>query len=218
MKTKLSLIFLIVALVLSGCRAGGQAAAAQTGVSPAAALSAIQLGIGTLQLEGTADAVTAAQAKELLTLWKAVRSLSGSRTAAAQEVQALFSQIESTLTAEQITAIAAMQIGQDDETALGLEQGSAPAVQASSSASGAPAGQTAQSGAGGPPAGGDMGAMGGGMELGGMEMGALAAPAETSSAAGATTAARSATSGAQVGVSSAVVSAVITLLEAKEAL
>lgn len=69
-----------------------------------------QLGFGTLLLEDTEYAVTPAQAAELLPLWKAARSLSDSDTVADTEMEALFNQIEETMTPEQLSAISEMQM------------------------------------------------------------------------------------------------------------
>ena len=69
-----------------------------------------QLMLGTMQLEGTGNAVTAKQAKALLPLWQA---LQGGVTAQ-DEVDAVLKQIEGTMTSEQVAAIAAMQLTQDD--------------------------------------------------------------------------------------------------------
>ena len=57
-----------------------------------------QLGFGTLLLEDTEHAVDAGQAAELLPLWKAARSLSESETVAEAELEAVFHQIEDTMT------------------------------------------------------------------------------------------------------------------------
>jgi hypothetical protein len=69
-----------------------------------------QLMLGTLLLEGTEHAVTPEQAKTLLPLWQA---LQGGVTAQA-EVNAVLKQIEGTMTQEQLQAIAAMQLTQED--------------------------------------------------------------------------------------------------------
>jgi hypothetical protein len=69
-----------------------------------------QLGFGTLLLEDSENAVDPAQASELLPLWKAARSLSESETVAEAELQAVFNQIEDTMTSEQISAIADLQL------------------------------------------------------------------------------------------------------------
>ena len=69
-----------------------------------------QLGFGTLLLEDSEYAVDPAQAVELLPLWKAARSLSQSETVAEAELQAVFNQIQDTMTSEQISAIADLQL------------------------------------------------------------------------------------------------------------
>jgi len=69
-----------------------------------------QLGFGTLMLEESEHAVTPEQASQLLPLWKAARSLSESETVAQAELEAVFNQVEDTMTPEQIGAINAMQL------------------------------------------------------------------------------------------------------------
>ncbi len=69
-----------------------------------------QLGFGTLLLEDSEYAVDPAQAAELLPLWKAARSLSQSETVAEAELQAVFNQIQDSMTSEQISAIADLQL------------------------------------------------------------------------------------------------------------
>jgi len=78
-----------------------------------------QLMLGTMQLEGTGNAVTPEQAQALLPLWKA---LQGGVTAQ-QEVAAVLKQIEGTMTSEQVDAIAAMQLTQEDLRTWMQEQG-----------------------------------------------------------------------------------------------
>ncbi len=69
-----------------------------------------QLAYGTLQLDGTANAITPEQAKTLLPLWQAILSLSGDSTTATEEINAVQDQIVSAMTTEQMQAIADMQI------------------------------------------------------------------------------------------------------------
>ena len=78
-----------------------------------------QLVLGTMQLEGTEQAVTPEQAATLLPLWRAMQ---GGVTAQA-EVNALLKQIEGTMTQEQLQTIAAMQLTQEDLQAWMEEQG-----------------------------------------------------------------------------------------------
>lgn len=73
-----------------------------------------QLILGTLQLESTDLAVDSMQASELVPLWKALRSLSNSDTAAEAEIEALINQIQDTMTAEQIEVIESLELSQED--------------------------------------------------------------------------------------------------------
>jgi hypothetical protein len=77
-----------------------------------------KLAVGTLKLESTAQAITAEEAKNLLPLWKAVKSLNSSNTASPAEVQALYKQIEDTLTPEQVSTIKDMALTGADFQAL----------------------------------------------------------------------------------------------------
>ncbi len=78
-----------------------------------------QLALGTFQLEETEHAVTPEQAAALLPLWQA---LQGGVTAQA-EMDAVLKQIEGTMAQEQLAAIAAMQLTQEDMQAWMEEQG-----------------------------------------------------------------------------------------------
>ena len=69
-----------------------------------------QLAYGTIKLADTPNAITSDQAKTLIPLWQAVISLSGDTTTASEELTAVQDQITAALTAEQLQAIAAMQI------------------------------------------------------------------------------------------------------------
>jgi hypothetical protein len=83
----------------------------------------MKLAVGTLKLEKTDLAVTPAQAKDLLPLWKAVKSLSASDTATQEEVDGLYSQIKETMTQGQVQAIEKMELTQEDFSALMKELG-----------------------------------------------------------------------------------------------
>lgn len=69
-----------------------------------------QLAFGTMQLDGTAQAVTAEQAKTLLPLWQAMSALSGNSETVPEELNAVQNQIFATMTPEQLKAIADLQI------------------------------------------------------------------------------------------------------------
>lgn len=69
-----------------------------------------QLAYGTLQLEGTSQAVTPAQAQTLLPLWQGLAALSGSTTTAPEELTAVQDQIVAVLTPKQLQAIADQEV------------------------------------------------------------------------------------------------------------
>jgi len=77
-----------------------------------------QLMVGTFLLEDTDLEVTAEQAPELLTLWKALQSLSTSDTAAEQEIDAVIKQIQDAMTDEQLDAIQDMELAQESIATL----------------------------------------------------------------------------------------------------
>ena len=79
--------------------------------------------IGIFKLEDTELVVTSEQAKSLLPLWQAVRSLSNSDTAASAEMAAVEQQIQDTLTPEQMDQINAMQLTRADLQTLAGELG-----------------------------------------------------------------------------------------------
>jgi predicted pyridoxine 5'-phosphate oxidase superfamily flavin-nucleotide-binding protein len=86
---------------------------------PDALNASSQLALGTLQLEGTENAVRPEQAAALLPLWQALR---GGVTVQA-EVNAVLKQIEGTMSQEQLAAIAAMRLTQEGLRTWMEEQG-----------------------------------------------------------------------------------------------
>jgi hypothetical protein len=69
-----------------------------------------QLLLGTLALDGTGLAITAEQAAQLLPLWQALRGTSKTGGSSQQEINALLSQIEGVMSAEQLAAIKEMKL------------------------------------------------------------------------------------------------------------
>ncbi|MDY7042569.1 MAG: hypothetical protein SVX38_17095, partial [Chloroflexota bacterium] len=130
MKSWHVVLTIVFVVVLAGC-GGGEASPADEGGSdtyasaylnnsyPAALNVSNQLALGTIQLEGTENGITPEQAGALLPLWQALR---GGVTAQA-EVNAVLKQIEGTMTQEQLTTIAAMQLTQEDLRVWMEEQG-----------------------------------------------------------------------------------------------
>jgi hypothetical protein len=79
-----------------------------------------QLALGIYQLEGTEKAITAEQAKTLLPLWQAIQ---GGALQSDAETNAVLKQIEGAMTAEQLAAIAVLQLTFQDMGAWMQEQG-----------------------------------------------------------------------------------------------
>lgn len=167
-------LILILALALTGLTACGTATAAATNAStqPAAASETIQsrLAVGTLLLKDTDLAVTKDEAAELLFLWKAVKTLSSANNAADEEVQALYDQIQETMTPAQVEAIQALQLDAEKlgslRTELGLGMNAEAKSDSTSSSSSSrrasnSGGGMGPGGMGGPPMG-DPGMMAGG--------------------------------------------------------
>jgi hypothetical protein len=172
---------LISMLVLTACSGSTSSASAQSSNSQRTQSSSTttvtpetRLALGTLKLEGTNQALTADQAKTLLPLWKAVKSLSANSASSPIEVQALFDQIKENMTVDQTQAIDKLDLSAENlrtiMTSLGIQGGAAGGGQRPSStqsAGGANAGQQRQGGqnfgggGGGIPGGGFPGGNGG---------------------------------------------------------
>jgi len=179
----------VIGAMLAGCGGGASSSAtAESGSVPIATAgvysSAVlvtgyenalpansQLALGTLRLEGTKDAVTPAQAKALLPLWQAVQAGVLQNDA---ETSAVLKQIEGTMTAEQLAAIAAMQLTTEDIVAYAQESG-LQGPGAAPGTMGPPPGAGAMAT---PPAGGAQGGPGGFGNLSEEERAAMRATAE----------------------------------------
>lgn len=202
MKMKFSSIFalttaiLTMLTILTGCAIPAvTSTAASTAVTSAqlptnytnAVTADLQLALGILKLEGTANQVDSNTAANLLPLWKAMQALSSSDTTAPAELNAIVKQLVSGMSTTQLQAIAAMQL-----TSTDLAQVSSPAKTASTTASAGtavdtnlPADMGANGGAGGPPSGGTMPA---GNPPTGSSTGSSTASNSTSSSSGQSTA------------------------------
>lgn len=120
-----TLIFVMLTITACGTASGETGVDSDTTGGPATGElpATTKLIIGMFKLEDTAQAVTAEQASELLPLWQVYSELSTSDTASQAEVDALFEQIEGTMTSEQMQAIESMQLTQEDTFAVMQEQG-----------------------------------------------------------------------------------------------
>jgi hypothetical protein len=146
MKKPTLILLTIFVLTLTACgdasrsTQAGPASGSQSGPNAGALPAATQLIIGTIKLDGTAQAVTTEQAAELLPLWQTMVVLTNSDTAANQEKEALITQIQETMTAEQTQAIKDMNLTREDMSSImqqqGMTMGGAPDTQSSNSQNG----------------------------------------------------------------------------------
>lgn len=127
-KNLIFLISLMAILTVSACSAASSssqsASETQTATSGSSELPMLsKLVVGTYKLIGSSTPITQDQAKELVILWKAYKELQTRDTKAQQEVTDLLSQINSNFTADQVSAIAAMNLSVRDVMTMAQEQG-----------------------------------------------------------------------------------------------
>ncbi len=161
-------VFVILMLTLTACgsASNGTQQAASTQQDGSLPIQE-QVLIGTFKLEGTPQAVTAQQAAQLLPLWQVYKDLSGSDTAAQEEIDGLIQQIQDTMTPEQMQAIAAMNITRQDMFTVMQDQGIAQAGGQSQRNGSRSNGQSGNGGGFVPPEGGPPGGFAGGFGGGG---------------------------------------------------
>ena len=123
MKKLLLATLTILTLILTACSASSTTLQASPATQEVTLPLATQLIIGTFKLEGTDQAVTTEQAKELLPMWQVYQDLLTSDTAAQEEVDGLVEQIQETMTAKQTQAITDMKLTQRDIFTLMQEKG-----------------------------------------------------------------------------------------------
>lgn len=107
-------------------------------------------GVGILKLEGTDQSVTAEEAKALLPLFQALKTLSTNNNTAVDEISALNKQIKTSLTSDQLSSINNMTFTSADIRTL-MEQNGLLDASAANSRSGTTSSRTG--GFGGPPEG-----------------------------------------------------------------
>jgi hypothetical protein len=221
------LIVVPVILALTACSSlpfiGNQSSANQNRSNSTANSVEDQLAIGILKLEGTDKAVTVEQAKNMLPLWKAVRSLSTGDNTSADEITALYKQIRETMTAEQVQAIQAMNLSQADIQALVQQQGapdSARPTAGQKSSQTTNSSRSQSSGSGGGMPGGGMPGGPGGMppEIGGMPGGIPGGAGSGQTSTRSTPSAGKPSGDFQTGINVRLASAVIRLLNQKAGL
>lgn len=122
MNKKLLSLALLLLILLSACSSNSSSRSRNGSSSSATMSEQAKLLVGTIRLEDTEYAVTPEQAKELLPLWYVMKDLTESDSAAQEEVNGLTNQIQETLTADQVKAIADMNLTRQDM--FSLAQGS----------------------------------------------------------------------------------------------
>jgi hypothetical protein len=172
----LTITTVVLALVLVACGAKASAAStssnnpAPNGTPGARNLTqplplAEQLVVGTFKLEGTSNSITPTQATALVPLWQAYAQLTSSNSSAQAEIDAVVSQIQQTMTPQQVQAITALKLTRQDlfttMSNLGLTNGFG------ANGTGTPRAPGAGGGGGFFPGGGGEGAGGGGGFAGG---------------------------------------------------
>jgi hypothetical protein len=135
-----------------------------------------ELAIGTLRLKDTEYEITAEQAKDLLVYWYVYQDISDSSATAQEEVDGLVDQIQETMTSDQIQAIKAMNLSQQDISSAGQKTAATTKMSSTSNTGG-----MGGPGDGGPPDGGGGGMGGGPMGGGSPDMGGGGAPTGSNS-------------------------------------
>jgi hypothetical protein len=158
---KMLLVSIVISLVLALTACGSTQNTTAVATASTTLSQEGQFLVGTLKLENTSLAVTSEQANTLLPLWETLESLASSNTAASQEVDAVVSQIESSLSAQQVSGITTMKLTQQDLAALALDTGTSSTTAASNNTAKTSAAQlqalTGDPGTGNPPGGMDAG-------------------------------------------------------------
>jgi hypothetical protein len=214
-QTMIFIGMLSIVVLLAACgqsAVSGTATASATGALP----EQTQLIVGTFKLENTANAVDAAQAKDLVLYYKLLSSLEGSSTSSQQEVTAVVDKINTSMTAAQLKAIADMKLTREDMMKVISEQGLMNSNSAAAASSGSSSSSRSSSGGGM--------SFGGGMPSGGIPSGGGAPSGGgmpgggdfSSSLSAATVQARRSSTGLSGGnFNEALINALIKVLEAK---
>jgi hypothetical protein len=120
---KIFLVSVLLPLLLSACGTSSNPTQAGPSSSTESLPLATQLIVGSLQLRGSQQEVTAEQAAELLPLWQVYSDLIASGSAAQEEIDGLTEQIQEAMTKEQLQAITDMNLTQRDVFTLMRENG-----------------------------------------------------------------------------------------------
>jgi hypothetical protein len=120
---KIILVFTLLTFLLTLVACGGTSKTADTPSTSNSLSAQEEILIGTFKLEDTDLAVDPDQATQLIPLWQTLQSLTSSGTAATEEINAVIAQIKGDMTSQQIQAITAMKLTQQDLTSIMNEKG-----------------------------------------------------------------------------------------------
>jgi hypothetical protein len=203
---KIIFVTIIASLILALTACGSTQSSSAAATASTTLSQEGQLLVGTFKLEDSTLKVTSAQAATLLPLWETLESLASSNTAASQEVDAVVSQIESTMSSQQVSSITAMKLTQKDLAAAALDTGTTSTTTSSASTVKTSAAQL-QTGAGAAAGGNPPSDMGGGMP------GATDVQSASQTQTGTSQAAATPSTGTTDQVSAAMIKALVALLQ-----
>jgi len=203
---KIIFVTIIASLILALTACGSTQSSSAAATASTTLSQEGQLLVGTFKLEDSTLKVTSAQAATLLPLWETLESLASSNTAASQEVDAVVSQIESTMSSQQVSSITAMKLTQKDLAAAALDTGTTSTTSNSASTVKASAAQL-QTGAGAAAGGNPPSDMGGGMP------GATDVQSASQAQTGTSQAAATPSTGTTDQVSAAMINVLVALLQ-----
>ncbi len=216
-KTTLLSLLAAGAFILSACGASTSSASGSTSFRNSSALRSrplspeAKLALGTIKLEGSPQAVDAAEAAKLLPLWQLMAQLNGSSSTAPQEVTAVMDQIQATMDPAQVKSISSMQLTAADVFSS-FQQGQSGS--GFSADPGGTSGARSASNAAGQRGGGGFVFGGGGFPGGGGFGGANRAGAAANGSSAAASAAQAAQQFSNQ-ISTAVVNQLVQLLQAR---
>src|ERR1035437_1326494 len=130
---KLVFVTILISLILALSACGSTPSATATASASNTLSLEGQLLVGSFKLENTSLAISSAQASTLLPLWETLESLASSNTAASQEVDAVVSQIQRSMSSQQISSITAMKLTRQDLAATAIDTGTASTTASSAS-------------------------------------------------------------------------------------
>jgi hypothetical protein len=115
-------LLIVLVVALAGCASATPVLTPTPAGPPAGGTPEVslenRLAIGTLELEGTAQAVTADQAKQILPLWSTIKDMMANPATTTSDLLAEYQRVEGDMTSDQLQAIQNLTLSQSDTQAL----------------------------------------------------------------------------------------------------